>query len=637
MTRLDFFVTILLSLIATAFFTIFYYVLSPPVSIVAVAAFIITFVLFIFFEEQLRTIVLKIARKQYYLTINKAQQLIETLNANLNSARRFHEVTQQIFESFDQMFKSLPYAFYVFEDSKYLLYHSANLEDNDLLSLDIKAAYLSKTALDKLFLPNFEGITLPAEIIQKLKSAGLTCILPFRGHNQIFAFLAIDHKKISFYHAPHVWKQFQRIQKKAGLILENTALFIDLEKKNFEIRKLIEVSQKILASLDTKDILDFILSSLKHLIDFDAAAIFLLDESGKRLLNTSSKGYDSSLIDKLHLKVGQGACGWVVQTKKVDVLDDINNAEHYMSLRPETRSQISIPILFEENVLGVICLESNRIAFFNQNLSELLQLFAHLAAIAIYNARQLNIRLAKQALELELINASAVQQRLLVQQFPRIREMSLHAVIIPSKIVSGDLYDVIRYSESTIGIAIGDVSGKGAPAALMMTLILANLRSQKRTFYTACDLIYRLNNMLHDSTIEGKYATFFYGIFDQDEHKIIYTNAGHNAPIFVKANGEVRRLFEGGIVLGFIPNTEYIQREIAFEQGDVLVAFTDGISEAMNSEEEEYGEERLIRIVQNNRHLSVHALKDKILGAVREFSGLDTPEDDMTLLICRHE
>jgi len=610
LARLDIFVTVLLSIVATAIYSIIYFLLSPTISGIAVAAFVVTFLTFILFENTLRPIILKLARKQYYLTITQSQHELETLNSKLNTARRFHEVTTTLFDSFDRLFSGLPFAFYIYEDNKYLLYHHQNISDNELLALDIKPDYFNTAAIDRLLFESFSGLKFPSNITEKLHNSGLTSILPFRGHNQIFAFLVINHRKIAFFRAEQIWKLLEKIQKKAGLILENTALFIDLERKDFETRKLIEVSQRILASLDIKHILDFILISLKELIDFDAAAIFLLDKDGKGLLNTSHQGYDASVIDKLHLKVGQGACGWVVQTRRADILDDVRDAEHYMSIRPETRSQISIPIIFDKSVLGVICMESDRIAFFNQNLSELLMLFANLAAIAIHNAMQVDIRLAKQAYELELIHASTVQQRLLVQQFPRVHELSLVAVNLPSKIVSGDLYDVIRYSEFIVGIAIGDVSGKGTPAALMMTLILANLRSQKRTFYTACDLVYRLNNMLYESTIQGKYASFFYGIFAQDEHKLIYTNAGHNPPIFVKSSGEVRRLTEGGIVLGFLANAEYIQREIPFEQGDVFVAYTDGITEAMNEAEEEFGEQRLIDLVLANRHRSIYALKN---------------------------
>jgi len=361
-----------------------------------------------------------------------------------------------------------------------------------------------------------------------------------------------------------------------------------------------------------------------------------MDETNNKLLNASSLGYDESIVKKLHLKVGEGSCGWVVKTKEIDVLDDVRGAKHYYEIRPETRSQISIPLIFDRHVLGVICLESDHLSYFDDNLVEILRLFAHLAAIAVHNARQFEIGMAKQALEHELINASTVQQRLLVHQFPSIENLKITALNIPSKIVSGDLYDVIKFNEYTAGIAIGDVSGKGAPAALMMTLILAGLRSQKKTFLTVCDIVYRLNNLLFESITPGKYATFFYSILLMDRNKLIYTNAGHNPPILVKDNGEIQKLIEGGIVLGFKKDYEYHQEEVEFHPGDTLIAYTDGVTEALNDLKEEFGEERLMELIKNNWQKPVFELKECIINAVSEFTNNSNPSDDITLIICKH-
>jgi sigma-B regulation protein RsbU (phosphoserine phosphatase) len=410
-----------------------------------------------------------------------------------------------------------------------------------------------------------------------------------------------------------------------------------LEKKNFETAKIIEVSQKILSSLDMKNILDFILDSLQKIIQFDAASIFLLDESGKILLSTSSIGYENSLGDKLHLKVGEGACGWVVQTKQVDVLDDVRVAEHYCELRPKTHSQISIPLLFDNKVLGVICVESNQIAYFTDNLVEVLKLFAHLAAIAIHNARQFEVMLAKQALEHELVNASAVQQRLLVHQFPKIYNLSLTAENIASKIVSGDIYDFIKLDDKVLCLAIGDVSGKGAPAALMMTLILAGLRSQNKLNSSVKHIVYQINDLLYDSISRNKFASFFYAQINMNTDSIIYSNAGHNPPILIKANGTVNTLSKGGIVLGYMQNFIYEQDEIKFKSGDILAAYTDGVTETLNHKDEEFGEARLIDILVRHRNKTVDQIQKIVIQALKEFSDNTNPIDDITLIICKHE
>lgn len=597
----------------------------------------ITIVLLLLFQQQILTYLRKILLRRSYLWATRAQRILEKLNNGLNRATRYDEVIKDLYQTFDQLFEGLAYAFYILEDDKYFLAHYSNINDADLIAFDLKAEYLSDVGLEELLIKNLKRTHLPHEFIRRAHQEGMVTLLPFRGHNQIFAFLLIDHQKIPFYDDRNAWNLMEKIQKKAGLILENTALIVDLENRNYQLRKLLEVGRIILSSFDIKTILDFILQNLKKVTHYDAAAIFLLDKKGKRLLNASYDGYDPNDIKRMHLKVGQGSCGWVVQSKQIEVIDDVRTAEHYFPLRKETRSQISIPLLFDNQVLGVICLESDRLAYFNRQMVDLLQLFAQMASIAIHNARQLKIMLAKKALEHELINASKVQKALLVQRAPHIEHLSITAVNLPSKIVSGDLYDIIRYDQHTVGVAIGDVSGKGAPAALTMVLVLAGLRSQKQFFMTACDIVYRLNNLLFESTTEGNYVTFFYAVINTEKKKIIYTNAGHNAPILLRRDGTVERLQLGGIVIGFIQNFEYRQEELDFNPGDILLLYTDGITEAMNAEEEEFGEERLIKILKENKDKNVYEIRKNIIQSVQRFSLRKAQDDDMTLLICKFE
>ncbi|MGD9897519.1 MAG: SpoIIE family protein phosphatase [Calditrichaceae bacterium] len=637
MSKYDIIESIILYLIYLLLTLLLYLVQAAADNLSFLPPIAITLALIILFHDKLKLIVRRFVNKHYYYLLNHVQQTLETLNMKLNRSFRYHEVTHELEDSFKKIFRDVAYAFYIFENNKFYPAFSGNLNDGELMTLGLDASYFRPIQPETLLIEDYiTTLRLPESFALEFKKSKLYALLPFHGHNQTFAFLLVNIKKVRFYRDKPTRLLFQKIQRKGGLILENTGLFVDLEKKNFETRKLIEVSQRILSSLNTKDILDFILNSLQSLINFDAAAIFLVDKSGKNLLNTSSRGYDSGVADRLHLKVGQGACGWVVESKKIDIIDDVRMSEHYLEIRKNTKSQISIPMIFEETVLGVICMESNKLNYFNENQVDILNIFANQAAIAIHNARQLDIRLAKQAYEHELINASMVQRDLLIKQLPKLKDLRLTAENIPSKLVSGDLYDVIKFNETTLGFIIGDVSGKGAPAALMMTLILAGFRTQNKTFMTACDVVNRLNNLLCQTTIEGKYATLFYGIIDMENHKVIYTNAGHNPPILISAGGEVKHLTKGGIVLGFIGDQDYIQEEVEFKQGDILVAYTDGVSETMNHLEEEFGENRIIEIVKSNQEMSVHQIKQEITNALRDFAEFENPADDITLLICKH-
>ena len=623
-----------------ALFLLFFYMMSENFSFFhehIFFSFSITLLLYILSSEFLLSKAQRFLFKNFHFRESEALDILEHLNVELNRARNFDQVLQKLSQGFNTLFDEDSYCFFVLQDEKFKPVLSGNIAQELAPRALLDCSIFNSLEQDQLYIHINALPGIPEQTRQQFRKLDLEHIFVFQGHEGIFAFLILSRDLFSKQPYSKTQMMFEKIQKKAGLILENKSLLLNLHKKHSETRKLIEISHRILSAFDTKQVLDFILDSLKGIIAFDAAAIFLVDKSGKRLLNTSCTGYEDESVTKLHLKVGQGSCGWVVQSGVIDVIDDVRNSKHYFNLRSKTRSQLSLPLVFDQTVLGVLCLESNRLSFFTESMVDQLQLFAHLAALAIHNARQLNVLLAKRALEHELINAGTVQKHLLVRRFPMIKHLKTTAVNIPSIIVSGDLYDIIKFDETIAGIAIGDVSGKGAAAALMMSLILAGLRSHTKTFRTACDVVFHLNNLLYESTTDGNYASFFYAILSTAENKLIYTNAGHNPPLFIKANGEIVRLEEGGLVLGFRQNWEYKQQEIEFEPGDLLLAYTDGVTEILDHDEQEFGEERLMKLAAQHHRASVFEIKEKVLEAINRFSGEESNRDDVTLVVCKYE
>lgn len=567
----------------------------------------------------------------------KQKQILEVLISNLVGSIHYQEVKKLLFEAFEKLLPKTSYAFYIWENSLFYLSHFTHIDQGKELPTTIESSIFN-IQLNQEYIDLNTFSSSESDKINILKKLSLSKVYIFSGHNQPFAFLLTTTDASAILNRSPIRSTFNRIQKKAGIILENTGLFLDLERKNFETKKLIEVSHKVLSSLDTQKILDFILDALSSLISFDAAVIFLLDDEGKLLKSTSSRGYEGIDPETLKLKVGQvSAAGFVVQTKEINVIKNVKNAVHYFSSRKETVSQIAAPFLFDGSVLGVITLESDIEGFFEDNEVELIKMFANLVAIAIYNARQVEIRMAKQALELELFNAAAVQKELLIHHIPRINKLMITAENIPSKIVSGDLFDFQKLNDNALAIAIGDVAGKGAPAALMMTLVLASFRSQKKKDSTTVEVVNRMNDLLTQTTIVGKYTTFFYGIIRMDTHKIIFTNAGHNPPMLLKKNGDVHYLKTGGIVLGFLEKQSYEQGEISFESGDIFIAFTDGVTEKMDINEIEFGESRIIETVQKHRDKSVGEIKKALNKSLKSFSSYKTNNDDATIILAKHE
>ncbi|RMH64088.1 MAG: GAF domain-containing protein [Calditrichaeota bacterium] len=566
--------------------------------------------------------------------VSRVLRLMEHLNRELENVNSYFELKNVLMEAFDRIIENTPFVFYVKEANMFYLAHTRRIKTPMLPVAHINDIYFQVIPKGKMYKP-LRQMKFPPEIEADFKRLKLEYLYMFSGHSHVFAFLAVTADVHRLLQAPSVNVMFRRVNNKTGPLLESSALHMDLQHKQFEIRKLLEVSQKILSELDIKKVLDYMLDALEELIEYDAASVFLLKENGEELLSTSSRGYASREL--LSLKVGQGSCGHVVRTRTIDVIPDVRRAEHYYQARPETRSQISLPMLFEGRVLGVICVESDEPDFFRDQDVELLKIFANQGALAIHNAQQVKIRLQKRALENELFHAGTVQRGLLIKHIPHIEGMRFLAENIPSQNVSGDLYDFKRFNDHTLGCIIGDVSGKGAPAALMMSLILASFRTQSKSEKTTCDVVNRMNNLLTETTIEGKFTTLFYGIFQSDTRKLIYTNAGHNPPYIIRANGEIIKLTGGGLLLGFLKNQEYIQKEVQLEKDDLFIAFTDGLSEAMNDQEEEFGEARILDLLQRHKHRPLHDIKKALLEAVTGFSGSTVQADDITLIIGRME
>jgi sigma-B regulation protein RsbU (phosphoserine phosphatase) len=284
----------------------------------------------------------------------------------------------------------------------------------------------------------------------------------------------------------------------------------------------------------------------------------------------------------------------------------------------------------------VLCLESNELGYFTTQSLDVLNIFANQAAIALNNAKQYEIQLAKQSLEHELLKASKVQKVLLPARPPTYKDLDISFTHIASKIVSGDLFDLVAINDMTLGVIIGDVAGKGADAAIMMSVVLAGFRAYKKSFQKVCEIMARLNNLLYESVEEGYYATLFYAIISKETQLITYTNAGHNPPYLIKSDGTLIKLMGGGIVLGYLSNETYIQKSIPFRKGDTLVCYTDGITEALNIEGEEYGEERLLDILKKNLHLNSYELKKIIIKDVNSFTKNIELSDDITIVIVKY-
>jgi len=272
---------------------------------------------------------------------------------------------------------------------------------------------------------------------------------------------------------------------------------------------------------------------------------------------------------------------------------------------------------------------------FTEEDMRLLGIIAGQSAQVVENARLYEEEQAYFEMQDEVRVASQIQNGLLPKSAPQINGYDLAGISIPAQMVGGDYFDFIDLEDHQFGICLGDVTGKGMPAALLMANLQATMRGQSLATSSAKECVSCANKLLVKNTDPGKFVTLFYGILNTQSHHFLFCNAGHDFPFLISKNAEASRLDTGGTVLGFMVDSQYQEETIIFKPGDCLVIYSDGITETMNSFGEDFGEDRVFQIIDKNKDATAAELIEKILAGVEHFSEGAERIDDITLVIVK--
>jgi phosphoserine phosphatase RsbU/P len=377
---------------------------------------------------------------------------------------------------------------------------------------------------------------------------------------------------------------------------------------------------------------------IKHL-KVEQATITLLDARRMETpFRTIVRGADTS-SEILPYRLDAELTGWMLKNQKPLVVNDLKRDDRFQATDREicvVRSLLSVPLVLKGRMIGLLNLFNKRAGDdFTDADARLLGIIATQSAQVIEHARLFAEEQALKLMQEEMNLAYKIQMDLLPKESPRLAGYDIAGVSIPAKTVGGDYFDFIRLNDRALALCLGDVSGKGMPAALLMANLQATLRGQAMVDPSPAECLRRSNALLFRSTDADKFATLFYGVLDHEGHRLAYGNAGHNYPLLLKPGAEPARLELGGLVLGCLEDFSYAEGVVAFAPGDTLLIYSDGITESLDANDEEFGEERLASLLSAGSADAAAQLIDRIVAAVRTHAGELSQMDDMTLLVIR--
>lgn len=397
------------------------------------------------------------------------------------------------------------------------------------------------------------------------------------------------------------------------------------------------LSSKIINILDRDQLISIVEETLRNSMLVQGVTFCIYDDERQAYLylprDNDQEGTALSNTDPM-----LGAIGQLNTPTFYDRLHSWHRGSPLASMLQADAAHLIVPLNDREHLLGFIVLTDKSSGFkFSYEDFTLLSTLANQLVVALSNVRLYRESLVKQRLEEEMNLARQIQINLLPDTPPAGNGFSIVAHSKPSRTVGGDFYDFVKKSpENSIGMVIADVSGKGMPAALLAAQIQATLRSEVGNNRPVCDTIAKVNNIVANlSSSSGKYATLFYGEYHPDTREFEFSNAGHNFPVLIRADGSHEFLETGGTVIGAFEQVQYESLKVKMGPDDLLFLYTDGLSEAMNLKEEEYGEERIIEYLKAHRTRPLDELKSGILHEVDTFTAAKTAEDDTTIVILK--
>ncbi|HEY0759011.1 MAG TPA: SpoIIE family protein phosphatase [Acidisarcina sp.] len=459
--------------------------------------------------------------------------------------------------------------------------------------------------------------------------------VPLIVKNRLIGVIDIQSEQLNYFQPEHL-HLLRLTASRIGQAIENARLYTRVARQAQTLAVLNEISRELTSILDLDPLLERIGQLLRRLIDYHMFTVWLVDEREQVLESQFAERFGQRAVPPENkLPLDRGLIGAAISDRKLVQVGDVRKDSRYYMVNPETRSEMAVPLIYKGKVIGVLDLEHTRAHYFTEDHEKAFTTLAAQIAIAIENARLYqHVAQQEQRMERDLSMAREVQLRLLPPRRPQHEHAEFAARFLAARTIGGDLYDFLNYDASCTGIALGDVSGKAAPAALYAALVSGIMRSSANQSLSPSRMLETLNDALQERRLESQYVTMLYAVWNDANQTLQIANAGAVQPLFCRA-GEVETIHAEGFPLAMFPAVKYEEFSLSTQPGDSIVFFSDGIPDAQNEAGELFGDERLVNVVRKNQNKSALKMADAILCEVGKFQGDTDRFDDETVVVLR--
>jgi sigma-B regulation protein RsbU (phosphoserine phosphatase) len=476
-------------------------------------------------------------------------------------------------------------------------------------------------------------VTADPRYISALPNVRSELAVPLIVKNRVIGVIDIESPQPNHFTEEHK-RLLMLIGSRMAIGIENARLYTRISRQARTLLLLNEIARELTSILNLDELLKRVGELLSRLIDFQMFSILLLDSAGTTLQHRFSLRFQENIQLKHDVPVGEGLVGYAAQHKQAVLVRDVRRDARYIETNPETRSELAVPLIYKDNVIGVLDLEHTKRGFFTDDHQRTITTLAAQIAIAIENAR-LYEQVARQEkrLERDLAMARELQFRLLPQSRPKLANLEIAAKFSPARAIGGDLYDFLSYSNSRLALAIGDISGKGAPAAIYAALVSGILRSHAPMEPGPAEMLAAVNYSLAERRIDGQFVSLIYAVWDDESRTLQVANSGLPRPVYCH-KGKPQLIEATGLPLGLFDDAEYDEFTFQAEADDVFVFFSDGILDATNKAGDLFGRTRLEKIINGCYGNSAESIVKSVFKAAAEHAkGVETFDDQTVVAI----